>query len=102
MMVGVLSMSFVLSGCAGLAFSRTNIGLLYSNSNRNEMVTEANGGSKQGEACASSILGWVTTGDASAVAAAKNGGISQIMSVDNSISNILGIYAKYCVIVTGE
>jgi len=100
--LAVLGLAFTLSGCAGFAFPGTNQGFLYASTNRNQMVTEASGGSKQGEACASSILGWITTGDSSAVAAAKEAGISQIMSVDNTYSNILGIYAKYCTVVTGQ
>jgi len=98
----IVGLTFTLSGCAGFAFQGVNQGFVYASSNRNQMVTEAEGGSKQGEACASSILGWITTGDASAVAAAKSAGISQIMSVDNTFSNVLGIYAKYCTVVTGE
>jgi len=43
-------------------------------------------GSKGGESCASSILGIVVTGEASAAAAA----------------GVLGIYATNCAIVTGE
>ncbi|MCX5867779.1 MAG: TRL-like family protein [Proteobacteria bacterium] len=58
--------------------------------------------SKEGTACASSILGWVATGDASIEAAMKNGGISKVATVDYNSTNILMIYAKFCTIVRGQ
>jgi hypothetical protein len=93
-----------LSGCAGFAFSGrgTTLGIIYDDTKANEKVTENVLGTKQGEACASSILGWVTTGDASVPEAAKKAGITKIASVDHSYSNILGIVSSYCAIVTGE
>jgi len=57
---------------------------------------------KSGEACSTSILGWVTTGDSSVPAAAKAGGIKNVHSVDNKFVNYVGVYAQYCTVVTGE
>lgn len=93
-----------LSGCAGFAFAgnKTPFGFLYADASTNELVTESPLSAKVGEACATSILGWVTTGDASVATAAKAGSISKIGAVDHSFSNILGVYSKYCVKVTGE
>lgn len=98
---------FGLSGCAGLAFVNRRVagspGDLYSDTSANEMVTEnpiVPG--KKGEACATNILGIITTGDASVQTAAQQAGITKVGSVDNKYTNILGLYAKYCVIVTGE
>lgn len=91
-----------LTGCAAIAFNGVNQGIIFTNSARNEMVTENTVGSKKGEACATSILGWVTTGDASVAAAARAGGITRIASVDNNYTNVISLYAKYCVVVTGE
>jgi hypothetical protein len=79
-----------------------NNGLLFASTNANEHVTQNDVGAKKGEACSSSILGWVTTGDSSVATAAKTGGITKVASVDNTYSNILGIYASYCVQVTGN
>jgi len=101
----VASLSCLLfSGCAGYAFSGRGVaqGSLYAGNNTNEQVTQNQVGTKKGESCASSILGLVTTGDASAASAAKKGGLTKITSVDNSFTNILGIYAEYCVVVSGE
>ncbi len=57
---------------------------------------------KRGEACATSILGLIATGDASIEAARKNGGINSIASVDGKSTGILGLYASYCTIVHGK
>ena len=57
---------------------------------------------KTGEACSMSILGIVTTGDSSVPTAAKAGGIKKIASVDNTFMQVLGLYAKYCTVVSGE
>ena len=98
------AMLWALSGCASLAFGShgVNNGILYAATNANEHVTQNDLGPKKGEACSSSILGWVTTGDSSVATAAKSGGITKVASVDNSYSNILGVYASYCVQVTGN
>jgi TRL-like protein family len=60
-------------------------------------------GSKSGEACASTILMLITTGDMSLKTAASNGGISRVASIDYSTMNVLGsLYMKSCTIVNGE
>ncbi len=97
-----LALAASLSGCAGMAFSGTNSGFIYTDSHRGEGAIPQATGTKKGEACATSILGWVTTGDSSIDTAAKAGGITTIATVDNHLYNILGLYAKYCVIVSGQ
>jgi hypothetical protein len=98
------SMLWALTGCAEFAFSGhgVNQGFIYAGTQANEHVTQNDLGAKKGEACSSSILGWITTGDSSVATAAKAGGITKVSSVDNTYSNILGIYASYCVNVTGS
>lgn len=59
-------------------------------------------GPKVGEACASSILGVVATGDSSIEAARRAGGITSIASIDEKNTGILGIYATHCTIVRGK
>ena len=59
-------------------------------------------GGKEGMACASSILGWIATGDASISAAAAAGGIKTVTNVDHKSKNILGIIAEFCTIVQGK
>ena len=59
-------------------------------------------GKKEGRACAQSILMLVATGDASIKAAAANGGITKIDSIDHYSRNILGVIADFCTIVRGS
>lgn len=57
---------------------------------------------KEGKACADSILGLVARGDASVRAAMKNGGITEVTSVDHSARNFLNIVGQWCTIVRGR
>lgn len=65
-------------------------------------VTDAYGGTAMGQACATSILGLVATGDASLETAKKNGGVAQVTAVDHTSNSILGFYAKFCTVVYGK
>lgn len=65
-------------------------------------VEAAGPGSRRGEAQATSILGLIATGDASIEAAAKNGGVQRIHTADTHGMSILGLFATYTTIVTGE
>ncbi len=60
------------------------------------------GASKMGKSSASTILGWVGTGDCSINAAAKAGGVSKISWVDYHSKHILGIIGDTTTIVYGE
>ena len=59
-------------------------------------------GSKIGEATADTILGLIASGDASIKKAAINGGITKIMTVEYKSYNIMGVFARFTTIVTGE
>lgn len=59
-------------------------------------------GKKSARACSTNILGIIAVGDASVVKAAKGGGISKVTSVDYKMTNILGLFGSYCVVITGE
>ena len=65
-------------------------------------VSANNLGAKRGESCVMSILGLVTTGDASVTTAAKAGGITKVSHVDHETTNIIGVYAKFCTQVVGD
>ncbi len=65
-------------------------------------VTGNSGASKVGTSKAQSYLGIVAVGDASIDAAAKQGGITKIHHVDEHATNVLGVFARYEVIVYGE
>lgn len=102
-LVAVPLILLALTGCAGAAFMGQGVaqGFLYSDVTVPRHATENQVGKKKGEACATSILGIVTTGDASIRAAADAGGIKEIAAVDSSIRNIIGIVATHCTIVSG-
>jgi hypothetical protein len=60
--------------------------------------------SKKGEACVLNILSLVTIGDASIDKAKRDGGITQVSSVDHDIFGINILYlvfGKTCVVVRG-
>ena len=86
-------------GC--IAVQTPAIGLLYT-----EVYGPIDAGSrvgnKEGVSCAQSILVLVATGDASIKAAARDGGITKIDSVDHYTRNILGIMGEFCTIVRGS
>lgn len=93
--------ALVLNGCA-MSMRAPVSGYIYTSTQANEEATSNAGASKRGEACASSILGWIGTGEASIQKAASSAGISKIAYVDSSSFGVLGIYAEYCAIVYGE
>ncbi len=57
---------------------------------------------KQGKACAESILGLLAHGDASVRAAKEDGGIKEVSVIDHSARNFLGIVGEWCTIVRGH
>lgn len=104
-LLSLVLMFALTAGCASLSFSNRGVplGTFYVDANVNEQVTEnAMDSSKKGEGCATSILGWVVTGDASVASAMQDGGITRVATVDNKYTNILGLFATYCVQVRGS
>jgi len=95
-----LVLAGALVGCSSLR--QPVIGGIYSDVVASQDVSSNQAGNRVGQACATSILGLVATGDASVEAARRAGGITLITSVDGQSSNILFIYAKYCTIVRGR
>jgi hypothetical protein len=89
------------SGCAMVASPLP--GSIYTSVKYPSMAGSTAGpGTKRGEASASSILGIVATGDASIEAATRNGGITKIHTVDAQVKSVMGFYASYTTVVTGE
>ncbi|MCP4504473.1 MAG: hypothetical protein GY822_31575 [Deltaproteobacteria bacterium] len=83
-------------GCTALY---TN--MLYTNITGPMQAMEKKIGPKRGKACAKSYLNLVAIGDGGIAAAAKQGGIREVTSVDFSHMSILGLYQERCAIVTG-
>ena len=62
-------------------------------------------GNKEGEACGYNILALFTWGDVRISTAMKNGGITEISSVDSDVFELVpGFYgfSKYCTVVSGN
>lgn len=59
-------------------------------------------GLERGEASEVSILGLISLGDSSVMAAAKEGGLRSVHYVDRAAFNFLGIFAKYTTRVAGK
>jgi len=99
-LVGITAAAFSLAACqivaspmAGTTFNETKYG---------NIATAETATTKEGKACATSILGWIAQGDASIVAAKASGGITKVTSVDHYAKSILGIYGEWCTIVKGS
>ena len=102
MVLACAALMMSLLGCAGLG---PTYGLLSTDVRYPALRTavENNGvGSKTGSAMAKNVLGWVASGDCSIAAAMNNGKITKVHTVDYHVNNILGVYAEYTTIVTGE
>lgn len=100
-LLGLLSLALLSTGCA-MSMNAPVSGFIYTGAKGATAATSSDVGSKTGTACAKSYLGWVGVGDASVGAAAKEGGITKISTVSSDNTNIIGVYAKNCTIVTGE
>lgn len=95
----VVAISF--TGCAMANRGMGVMGVWYSGYSLGQSST-AQMAVKKGQACASSILGIIATGDASIDAARRNGGIRSIANVDEEYFGVLGIYASVCTNVYGK
>jgi hypothetical protein len=90
------------SGCAMASGGMGGVsGSLYSGYKMGGVVGPGQG-TKTGQACASSILGIIGTGDASLAAAKAAGGITQVAHVDHDNFSILGLYASTCTVAVGQ
>jgi hypothetical protein len=59
-------------------------------------------GSKVGKASTKSILGLFAWGDASTLAAMRDGGITEVKHADYEYLNVIGIYQAFTVVVRGD
>lgn len=101
--MGIALLGLAASACAAPITGKPAGGAsIYSDVQFNERSENNTLGAKRGEACATNILGILATGDASAATAAKAGGITKIATIDGTSMGVLGLYGKYCVVVTGE
>ena len=89
-----------LSGCTAVALGPV-VAAISVDEKGPVSVGDMRAGMKVGVAQAEGIL-IVAYGDASIVAAMKDGNITRVHHVDNETLNVLGIYARYKTIVYGE
>lgn len=87
---------------AGCGVTGKPVGLLYTDVTTPELLTHSSGSNKEGKTSCKSILSLVAIGDCSIATAAKNGGITQVQSVDTRVDSILGIINSYTTIVKGN
>lgn len=99
--LGVAAVVAVLPGCGAFVGPGAVTGGLYSGYTLGAGVGPGTG-AKTGEACVVSILGVVALGDGSIEAAKKEGGITQVASVDHAVFSVLGVYGNVCTRVTGQ
>lgn len=92
-------MSVLLVGCASVGPTG---GALFHDIKYGVDATPNTEATKKGEACQSSVLGLVGSGDASIEAAKKDAQITQVSSVDASSFSVLWFYNKYCTVVHGK
>jgi hypothetical protein len=92
------SVALIATSC--VAPAKTGMSLI-SNLTEPVLVSSNIKGSKEGRACAENYVGIYAHGDMSIAAAAKNGGITKISSIDQVIENRI-LFNKVCTIVRGE
>ena len=99
-LVGISAVAFSLAACQIVA--SPVVGTTFNETKYGNIATAETATTKEGKACATSILGWIAQGDASIVAAKANGGVTKVTSVDHYAKNILGIFGEWCTIVKGN
>ncbi|MDR2008834.1 MAG: TRL-like family protein [Alphaproteobacteria bacterium] len=100
LVIGLLLLTMTaLGGCVS-APSQMGAALFLSTT---EPVNATNGtATKTGEACGYNVLGLVAGGDFSIEAAKKKGGITQVATVDKTVTNTLFVFAEVCTKVSGS
>jgi hypothetical protein len=98
MAVVLVGGALFLAGCA----TPYPMGAAYTDISLPGAATSNEGGAKVGVSKCTTILGLVATGDASIMAAMREGGITRIHHVDWSAKNILGVYGEYTTTVHGD
>jgi TRL-like protein family len=98
---GILSLGIIgLVGCQPVASPL--VGIIFNDTKFGWEATPNANATKNGKACANTILGMVATGDASIAAAKAAGGVTEVAHVDHSAHSILGIVAEFCTVVYGK
>jgi hypothetical protein len=94
------SMIALTTGCSMVA-APVN-GQLFTSVKGPVTVTSNTDATVTGQSCAQSFLGLIAVGDASIGAAKAKANITTVSAVDHQSTNLLGLYAQYCTIVSGK
>ena len=99
--IGALSLGVImLTGCQPVASPL--MGIFFNDTKFGYIATSNADATKEGKACAQTIMGLVAQGDASISAAKAAGGITQVAHVEHTAHSILGVVADFCTIVKGK
>lgn len=97
----ILSLLFILPSCTTPATS-SGAGILFTDAKEGLFIDNNVKASKTGEACESSILGIITSGDSSVETAKNNGNIKNVSTMNRTYFGVLGVYGKSCLIIQGN
>ena len=99
--IGALSLGVImLTGCQPVAAPL--VGIFFNDTKYGYLATTDTDTTKEGKACAQSIMGLVAQGDASISSANAAGGITQGSHIDYTAHSILGVVADFGTIVKGK
>ena len=98
-----ISLALAVACSGGSGYSAPSGSIVQNITMNKDVSTSTAVGAKSGEACASGILGLISSGDASIKAAAAAGGITKVNAVDYKNDNLLGsVLTKTCTIARGD
>ena len=99
--IGALSLGVLfLTACQPVASPL--MGIIFNDTKYGYIATTNTAVTKEGKACAQTIMGLVATGDASISAAKAAGGITEVAHIDYTAHSILGIVGDFCTVVKGK
>lgn len=96
-MLGVLASALVLTGCPTVTYPTAG---MWSQDIRVPIDGKMTSGPKEGRSCVTSYFGIFATGDASVEAAAANGGITNVKSVEALVNSKI-VIGTFCTVVHG-
>ena len=97
-----LSLVLLLSSCATTPLASSGSGFIVTDTKEGIYVNNNVPITKKGEACETTILGLVASGDTSIKTAKEKGDIKNVSTMDRTYYGILGIFGKSCLIVQGN
>lgn len=97
----LLALGCVSSFVAACGLAPSQVGMAIISDTKEPILVTDKAGTKVGKACGRNILGFYSEGDMSIEAAKKNGKITEVSSVDKTVTNRV-LISDVCTIVTGR